>query len=311
MQRLTRETMTGPWAGLPVAWTDRDEFDEQTYRADIARCCLADVPGIYSGGTTGEFYAMEFDEFRAVARATVEESHVNGKPAMIGCSSTYTLGAMRRAAFAAEVGADAIQVALPFWMEIGEPQVVPFFVSVSEACGGIPLSVYETTRAKRALTIEQHREIHDALPNYIMVKSNAGTIGAEPDGCEQLSQLVNVFVGESLWPSLGPRGAKGCCSSMIYWNPRVILEIWREVERENWAAVEALGKPIDALHKFLHDQFGAKGFTDSAYDRLGGIASGFLKTSLRIRGPYPSATDEDVGVLRNWYQNHFPEMLTF
>ena len=70
---LTRETFVGPWAGLPVAWSDQDEFDEQTYRADIARCCEAGVSGIYTNGTTGEFYAMEFDEFKAVTRAAIGE----------------------------------------------------------------------------------------------------------------------------------------------------------------------------------------------------------------------------------------------
>ena len=78
---LTRETFTGPWAGLPVAWTDDDRFDEITYRGDVTRCCRAGVPGVYSGGTTGEFYAMEFDEFQEIARATVEACHACGTPA--------------------------------------------------------------------------------------------------------------------------------------------------------------------------------------------------------------------------------------
>ena len=109
---LTREIFIGPWAGLPVAWTDDDRFDEQTYRQDVARCCEAGVPGVYSGGTTGEFYAMEFEEFKAVARATVEECRSRNTPCMIGCSSTYTLGAIRRAKIARELGAECEQVDL-------------------------------------------------------------------------------------------------------------------------------------------------------------------------------------------------------
>ena len=153
---LTRDTFIGPWAGLPVAWTDDDRFDETAYRTDVARCCQAGVPGVYSGGTTGEFYAMEFDEFKAVTRAIVEESHAQGKPAMTGCTSTYTLGAVRRAAYAAEVGADAIQVTLPYWMEIGDRQIVPFFQEVVKASGGLPLSIYETMRAKKAITVSNN-----------------------------------------------------------------------------------------------------------------------------------------------------------
>ena len=305
---LTRDNFVGPWAGLPVAWTERDEFDEQTYRADVAACCDAGVPGVYSGGTTGEFYAMEFDEFSAVARATVEECHAHGKPAMVGCSATYTLGVVRRAAVAAALGADAIQVALPFWMEVGDRQVVPFFAEVAREWGG-PLSIYETTRSKKALTLEQHRAIKDAAPGYLMVKANAGTIGATTEGCAALSQIVNVFVGEHLWDTLGPVGAAGCCSALVYWNPRVVLALWRDMQARDWPAVRSVCDQIRTLHPFLAAEFAPKGFTDTAYDRMGGLASGFLHTSFRSRGPYPSPTQADVDALREWYREHFPEML--
>lgn len=307
---LTRETFTGPWAGLPVAWTDDDRFDEATYRADVARCCAADVPGVYTAGTTGEFYAMEFDEFKAIARATVEECRSGGKPVMIGCTSTYNLGAARRAAYAAELGADAIQVALPFWMEIGDEQVVPFFKEVAAASGGLPLSVYETTRAKKTLTIDQHRAIKQAVPSYLVVKANADTVGRTPEGCQALSELVNVFVGENEFARLGRLGVKGGCSSLIYWNPRVILSLWRQVERHDWASADATCQKINQLFDFLGKTFGPKGLTDTALDRLGGTTGGFLHCGLRSRGPYPAATPDDVNVLRTWYREHFPEMLS-
>jgi len=46
---LTQEDLVGPWAGIPVAWSENDRFDEQTYRQDVARCCRAGVPGVYTG----------------------------------------------------------------------------------------------------------------------------------------------------------------------------------------------------------------------------------------------------------------------
>ena len=306
---LTRETMTGPWAGLPVAWTPDYRFDEQTYRGDVARCCQAGAPGVYTGGTTGEFYAMEFDEFQAITRATVQEAHAHGKPAMIGCSSTYTLGVVRRAAYAAAEGADAIQVALPFWMELQDADVVPFFQEVGAVAGGMALSIYETTRAKKTLTLDQHRAIKAAVPAYLMVKANASTLGNTPDGCAAISEFANVFVGEDRWAELGPRGACGSSSSVVYWNPRVLLGIWKQVEQRNWPAVEQGCAKIHELFLFLGRQWGARGLEDTAFDRLGGVAGGFLKTNLEGRRPYPSATQDDVRILREWYRDNFPEML--
>ena len=306
---LTRETFIGPWAGLPVAWTDDDRFDEATYRADVARCCEAGVPGVYTGGTTGEFYAMEFDEWKAVTRATVEECHTRGKPVMIGCTSTYNLGAARRAAYAAECGADAIQVALPFWMEIGNEQIVPFFKEVADASRGLPLSVYETARAKKVLTIDQHCAIKDAVPSYLVVKANGGTLGDTPEGCGALSEFVNVFVGENRFAELGRLGAKGGCSSVVYWNPQVILSLWEQVKQQDWANADATCQQITKLFAFLGEAFGPKGLVDSAMDRLGGTTGGFLQCGLRCRGPYPSATPDDIETLCRWYREHFPEML--
>jgi 4-hydroxy-tetrahydrodipicolinate synthase len=306
---LTRDNFTGPWAGLPVAWTDDDEFDEATYREDVAACCEAGVPGVYTAGSSGEFYAMSFEEFQAVARATVEVCHAHGKPAMIGCTDTYTKGAQRKAAFAAEIGADAIQVAVPFWLPMPEDQIVPFFRDVASAAPGLALSVYETTRAKVTLTVEQHLAIKEAIPQYLMVKANANTVGLTEEGCRRLSEHLNVFVGESLFAEFGRYGARGGCSSAVYWSPEFIRNLWRRVERQEWAEADAMCARLKPLFVFLGETWGPRGFVDTAYDRLGGVASGFLKTSLRCRAPYPSPTEGDVAVWRRWCQEHLPEMV--
>jgi len=116
--RLNRQNFRGPWTGLPVPLNAQNRLDEATYREDIGRCGRMAGPGICTAGTTGEFYAMEFDEFKEVTRTTISPAREHGTPVMTGCSSTFTLGASRRAAFAAEARAEAIQVASPFWMEV-------------------------------------------------------------------------------------------------------------------------------------------------------------------------------------------------
>ena len=309
MTLLTRETFVGSWAGLPVAWTDDDEFDEKTYRADVARCCRAGVPGVYCGGTTGEFYAMEFEEFQAVARATVCEAHAHGVAAMVGVGSTFTRGAVRRAAFAAEIGADAVQLPLPYWMEIADDQIVPFFREAGAAAGDLAVSIYETTRSKKCLTVAQHRAIKEAVPRYLMVKANDGTVGVTAEGCEALSEFVNVFVDESQWAELGPHGAIGASSWAVYANPRVILGMWEMLRTKDWAALRLACGPLKEFLDFIVPELEPKGFTDSAWDRAAALATGFLKTSFRIRGPYVSVTDADVELHRRWFRDNFPEML--
>jgi dihydrodipicolinate synthase/N-acetylneuraminate lyase len=305
---LTREALRGPWAGLPIAWTDEGTFDECTYRQDVARCCAAGAPGVYTGGTTGEFYALEFEEFAAVTDATIAEAKQAGTPVMIGCTSTFTRGATRRARYARDAGADAIQLAVPFWMALTDDEILGFYREVAAAVPGLPISLYETQRAKRALPLEVHQELHAAIPAILMVKSNEGTLGATPEGCAELSMLYNVFVGEHEIHELGPSGACGSCSSLIYMNPPFVLRMFDLLYAGDWGALKAM---TDEVYRFftagLASVF-AKGCADSAIDRLLGRCLGFLNTSLRCRDPYVSCTEEDVVQVRAWLRQNTPEL---
>ena len=306
---LTRDDLKGPWAGLPVAWDENLGFDEESYRTDLKRACEAGVPGVYTAGTTGEFYAMELDEWKQIARVTVEVCRNHGTPVMIGITSTYTLGAQRRAAYAAELGADAVQVALPFWMEMDDREINRFFEDVVGSCPGLALTIYETMRARKALTLEQHRAVFEVTGCYYAVKSNSNTIGCTPEGCRQLSEFVNVWVGEELWSSLGPCGAIGCASALVYANPRVILHMFDLLQQQSWEELKPWTDMLGRLNEEGLRPFTEKGYADSAYDHLQGLATGFLSMNPRSRGTYLSATDADVRQLRAWMAANIPEFL--
>ena len=309
--KLTRENFKGPWAGIPVAWDSNFQLNEKNYYNDVERCCKAGFPGVYTGGTTGEFYAMDFEEFKRVSSITVEVCHKYNVPVMIGCSSTYTIGAIEHAKFAEQIGADAIQLTLPFWMEVDDHCVVDFFKDVMAEVHGLVLSIYETTRSKKVLTLEQHQQIKKAIPNYLMVKANSDTIGDTITGCRELSKFVNVFVGEDRWAELGPVGAQGACASLIYWFPDFTSRLWKSVESKDWVAVNEGCAAISYLFDFLGKQFKGRGFTDSAMDKIGGAVCNFLSGGLICRRPYPHGNSDDIQALMGWCEKNYPEMLQY
>ncbi len=126
-------------------------------------------------------------------------------------------------------------------MEVPDAAILGFFRAVSNAAGHLPLSIYESRRAKKSLTLEQHRSIKDELPNYLKVKSGSGTLGTTVDGCAALTALgVNVFSDEGeTWLKLGPHGVAGCCSSFVYYVPDIVLPLNRDLAERNW---ERLGQ---------------------------------------------------------------------
>jgi hypothetical protein len=101
----------------------------------------------------------------------------------------------------------------------------------------------------------------------------------------------------------------GSCSLLACWNPRLVLGLWRSLQNKDWIALGIARGRIRSLLKFLELEFGTKGFTDTAFARMGARATGFLQTSLRNRGPYRSATDAEVESFRQWCVRGYPELL--
>ena len=118
-----------------------------------------------------------------------------------------------------------------------------------------------------------------------------------------------MFAPDSKWLELGPHGVAGWCSSAIYWGPKFTLNLWEQIDRKDWDAAKAGCAKLADFYAFLFNTFGQRGMTDGAYDRIGGLASGWLKTSLKNRGPYASAVSSDVETVRHYYEKYFPEML--
>ena len=63
MPRLTANDCRGIWSAVPLSWDERDRLDEDSFRTNIETMCRAGVHGVYTTGSTGEFYALDFDEF--------------------------------------------------------------------------------------------------------------------------------------------------------------------------------------------------------------------------------------------------------
>ena len=96
---------------------------------------------------------------------------------------------------------------------------------------------------------------------------------------------------------------------MVCWNPRLILGLWKSLQNKDWVTLGIARGRIRSLWKFLEGEFGPKGFTETAYARMGARVTGFLPTSLHNRAPYRSATEEDVELFRQWCGKGYPELL--
>lgn len=307
MPYLSFSTLKGMWAGLPVPWTSRDKIDEAALRENVRRTCRAGAHGVYTHGTTGEFYAQTLAEWKQVVIATIEEARAFQTPIQIGCTSLSTRDVIRRVAFAQESGANAVQVAFPFWLPLTDAQALRFLTEVTKAIPGIPLVLYNTERSRKPLTVDLLKRILDAAVPLIGCKG--ARTRKELRLFHQVAPRVKFFVGEASLARWWQDGARGSYSSLIYACPRLMVRYYKMCKQNGREA-----KVVERKLKRLATEYVlprlARGMYDTAFDRTFATATGFLAGNLLFsRAPYDSATAADVQEFREWCARRFPEFL--
>ncbi len=95
-ERLTRDNLHGVWAATATPFDADDRFDEAVFRENIRRLHAAGVHGIYTTDSDGEFYAIEFEEFKRIVTVFADETQRLGVPAQVGVTWCNTQGMLDR-----------------------------------------------------------------------------------------------------------------------------------------------------------------------------------------------------------------------
>jgi dihydrodipicolinate synthase/N-acetylneuraminate lyase len=109
---LTAESLRGIYAFVPVPWDEDYELDVDALEDDVDYLSKSPVSGIYTPDSSGEFFALSFDEFTQVVDIVVDVADGRDVDVQIGCHCANPNGAFERARYAASKDVDAIKVLL-------------------------------------------------------------------------------------------------------------------------------------------------------------------------------------------------------
>lgn len=313
MSRLTAKELHGIWAGITMSWDEHDRFDEASYRSNVVAMCRAGVHGLYTTGSTGEFYAVEFDEFCRMVDIQAELCGQHKMPLQIGCCADSTRKALRLLEYAAskpQVG--AAQVTLPYWMEVNDREMVEFFHDLYRACPELPLVHYNIPRAKRFLNAPDYLRILEVAPTLIGVKYTfASSHFGELQETIRLTPFLSYFVAENLLASAMMLGARGSCSSVVSANPNFMLALYAHAAAGRWAEAVQMQQLISRFYAeaipFIEAR--SEGTMDPVFDKGMAVATGGCAGSQRTRAPYIGWSDDTVLAFRQWMRSHYPQLL--
>ena len=313
MSRLTADEIRGIWAGVTMSWDENYRFDTDTYAENIKRSIEAGVHGIYTTGSTGEFYAIEFDEFCAMVDIQAELCGKAGMPLQIGCCSDATAKTIRMLEYAdSKEAVGAAQVNIPYWMELSDQNLLKFFKDLYEACPDMPLVHYNIPRSKRFLHGSDYLKILDVAPSLIGVKYTfGGSHFGQLQNDMMQTPMFSYFVGENLLVSAMQLGARGSYSSLVATDPKYTLDMYAEAEAGNWNEAirmqQHASRFFEDAESFIEER--GEDTSDPVFDKGLAIASGCVLGHQRCRAPYYGWSDETIIAMREWLQKHYPEFV--
>jgi dihydrodipicolinate synthase/N-acetylneuraminate lyase len=307
MRPLSATEIFGNWATMLLPINPDDSIDWARLEAQLNTLIEADVNGIYTNGTTGEFWSQTETEFDRLNRMVAEHCETAGMAFQIGAchvSPQLTLERIRRAR---EFNPGAIQVTLPDWWKPNDEEAIATLAKFAEAAAPIGLVLYNPPHAKRVLAPKEFGRLKKAVPEIVGVKVAGGNtewyemMRAEMTG-------LSVFVpGHHLATGL-KLGAHGSYSNVACLHPRGAQAWFESMRTAPDATLDLENRIQNFMTRHIVPFRDVQGFSNFALDKLLAAIGGWTDAGTRVRWPYRSIPNSEAERLRPVAHQMLPEL---
>ncbi len=302
------DVLRGNWATLllPIAADEAIDFGRLAEEIDLL--VAARVDGIYSNGTAGELHNQTEAEYAAIQALLAEKCRAAGMPFVIGACQPDPSLARERVTLARDHGPAAIQVVLPDWWPVTEPEALDFLDLMAEAAGGVPLILYNPPHAKRVLAPDELGRLVRAVPAVAGIKLADGGDAWYAAAKQHLSGTALFVPGHHLATGMKHGVAAGAFSNVAClspagaqaWTDRMAsdLDAALDLERRICRFMDEHVVPFRAQH----------GYSNAALDKLLAAIGGWGPVGTRLRRPYRWIDEAEALRLRPVARSMMPEL---
>jgi 4-hydroxy-tetrahydrodipicolinate synthase len=206
--------------------------------------------GLVPCGTTGESATLSHDEHRQVIALAVRTA--NGRvPVIAGCGSYSTAVAIDLVRSAAEVGADAALVVVPYYNKPSQAGLVAHFTAIAEA-SPIPIVVYNVpSRTVADISVDALAEAarHERI---VAIKDASGVparVSAQRLACGK--EFIQLSGNDDMALAFNAMGGVGCISVTANVAPRLCSEFQKAMREGRWDEALRLQDKLYPLHAAL------------------------------------------------------------
>jgi 4-hydroxy-tetrahydrodipicolinate synthase len=206
--------------------------------------------GLVPCGTTGESATLSRDEHREVIARTVRVA--NGRvPVIAGCGSYSTAVAIELVRAAADVGADAALVVVPYYNKPSQAGLKAHFTAVADA-SPVPVVVYNVpSRTVADISVETLAEVAKH-PKIVAVKDATGNlarVSAQRLACG--GDFVQLSGNDDMALGFNAMGGVGCISVTANVAPKLCSDFQKAMSEGRWEDALKLQDRLYPLHAAL------------------------------------------------------------
>ena len=201
-------------------------------------------------GTTGEVATLSHDEHREVVSIAVQTS--KGRvPVIAGCGSYSTAVAIELVRAAADAGADAALVVVPYYNKPSQAGLAAHFTAIADA-SPLPIVVYNVpSRTVADISVETLAKIA-RHPKIVGVKDATGNLGRVSD--QRLTcgtDFCQLSGNDDMALGFNAMGGAGCISVTANVAPRLCADFQAAMREGRWEDALRLQDRLYPLHAAL------------------------------------------------------------
>ncbi|WP_136605019.1 4-hydroxy-tetrahydrodipicolinate synthase [Paenibacillus dokdonensis] len=222
---MERQDMQGIFVPLITPFSLDGELDLASYRNYVSNLLSHDIQGLVINGTTGEAPTVQWEEVMQLTKSTQEflKNKKLGVPVVVGTGTNDTASSVQRTEMAAEIGADAVLVVVPYYSKPSQQGIIEHFRRIAQV--GVPVIAYEIpSRTGVSLSMDTARRILD-MNGVIGIKDSS-------DRLELVSELARsgsgpVLCGDDLqFHAKLSQGASGGMLASANVNTQAFIDVY-------------------------------------------------------------------------------------
>jgi len=201
-------------------------------------------------GTTGEVATLDHDEHRHVV-ATAVEAAKGRVPVIAGCGSYSTAVSLEMIRAAADVGADAVLVVVPYYNKPSQAGLAAHFTTLADH-SPLPIVVYNvTSRTVTDISVETLAELanHARIVGIKDATGNLGRVSAQRLACGE--DFIQLSGNDDMALGFSAMGGLGCISVTANVAPKLCSDFQKAMRENRWGDALRLQDRLYPLHAAL------------------------------------------------------------